>query len=90
MRNIEDYRWLFRKAPTMATSIGADGRYLDASDAFLQRLGYQRADVIGRRPADFVTGESARRIEEELLPTLRRTGRLENTKHKRWLLGRDC
>ncbi len=78
MRNIEDYRWLFRKAPTMATSIGADGRYLDASDAFLQRLGYQRADVIGRRPADFVTGESARRIEEELLPTLRRTGRLEN------------
>ncbi len=78
MRNIEDYRWLFRKAPTMATSIGADGRYLDASDAFLERLGYQRADVIGRRPAEFVTGESARRIEEELLPTLRRTGRLEN------------
>jgi PAS domain S-box-containing protein len=78
MGNADDYRWLFRKAPTMATSIGADGRYLDVSDAFLLRLGYRRGDMIGRRPAEFVTAESARRIEEELLPTLRRTGRLEN------------
>jgi PAS domain S-box-containing protein len=78
MRNTDDYRWLFRKAPTMATSIGEDGRYLDVSDAFLERLGYQRDDMIGRRPAQFVTAESARRIEVELLPTLRRTGRLEN------------
>lgn len=62
----------------MATSIGEDGRYLDLSDAFLERLGYQRGDMIGRRPNEFVTAASAKRIEVELLPTLRRTGRLEN------------
>ena len=44
MSNTDDYRWLFRKAPTMVTSIGEDGRYLDVSDAFLERLGYQRRD----------------------------------------------
>ena len=73
-----DYQWLFRKAPVMATSIGSDGSYRDANDAFLQRLGYRREDMLGRRPVDFVTPESASRIEKELMPTLRRRGRIEN------------
>jgi PAS domain S-box-containing protein len=78
MSRLDDYQWLFRKAPTMATSIAEDGRYLDVNDALLTRLGYERDDMIGARPVDFVTPESADRIEKELLPTLRRTGRLEN------------
>jgi len=78
MTSLDDYQWLFRKAPTMATSIGDDGRYLDVNDAFLERLGFERRDMIGWRPADFVTADSAERIDKELLPTLRRTGRLEN------------
>jgi PAS domain S-box-containing protein len=78
MTSADDYQWLFRKAPTMATSIGEDGRYLDVNDTFLARLGYARRDMVGRRPGEFVTAESAIRIDNELLPTLRRTGRLEN------------
>ena len=78
MTSLDDYQWLFRKAPTMATSIGENGRYLDVNDAFLARLGYARRDMVGRRPGEFVTAESAIRIDNELLPTLRRTGRLEN------------
>jgi PAS domain S-box-containing protein len=62
----------------MATSIGEGGAYLDVNDAFLQRLGYTREEMVGRRPADFVTPESALRIETEFLPVLRRTGKLEN------------
>ncbi|MDX1480776.1 MAG: sigma 54-interacting transcriptional regulator [Woeseiaceae bacterium] len=73
-----NYPWLFRKLPTMATSIGADGSYRDLNDAFLARLGYEREQMVGHRPAEFVTDESAERLEKELLPTLRRTGRLEN------------
>jgi len=78
MTKLEDYQWLFRKAPIMATSIAEDGRYLDVNDALLTRLGYEREEMIGKRPADFVTPETAVQIEKELLPTLRRTGRLEN------------
>ena len=78
MITTDDYQWLFRRAPSMATSIGEDGRYLDVNDAFLTRLDYRREEMIGKRPGDFVTTESAARIETELLPTLRRTGRLEN------------
>ena len=72
----DDYQWLFRKAPVMASSIGQDGHYLDVNDAFCDRLGYRRDDMVGRRPAEFVTEESAERIEKELMPTLRRTGKL--------------
>jgi len=78
MTQLDDYQWLFRKAPAMATSIGEDGVYLDVNDAFLKRLGYKREEMVGRRPIDFVTPESARRIEEEFVPALRRTGKLEN------------
>ena len=74
----EDYQWLFRKLPVMATSIAEDGSFLDVSDTFLERLGYEREEVVGRRPVEFVTAESARRIEQEFRPALRRTGRLEN------------
>jgi len=78
MTSFEDYQWLFRKSPAMASSIGEDGTYLDVNDAFLERLGYKRKEMVGRRPGDFVTAESARRIDEEFLPALRRTGKLEN------------
>jgi PAS domain S-box-containing protein len=72
-----DYEWLFRKSPAMATAIGRDGRYLDVNDAFLEHLGYAREDMVGRRPAEFVTPQSADRIDKEFMPTLRRTGRLD-------------
>ncbi|MDH3439807.1 MAG: sigma 54-interacting transcriptional regulator [Gammaproteobacteria bacterium] len=78
MPTLDDYRWLFRRAPVMATSIGNDGRYLDVNDALLSRLGYARDEMIGRRPEEFVTPDSAERITAEFLPTLRRTGKLEN------------
>jgi len=78
MTRLDDYQWLFRKSPAMATSIGEDGAYLDVNDAFLERLGYDRDDMVGHRPAEFVTTESADRIEQEFLPALRRTGKLEN------------
>ena len=78
MSSAANYRWLFRKSPVMATSIGENGTYRDVNDAFLKRMGYRRDAMVGHRPTEFVTTESAQRIEREFMPTLRRTGRLEN------------
>ena len=75
----QDYEWLFRKAPVMSTWIAEDGAYLDVNDAMLERLGYALADMVGKRPEDFVTPETAERIEGEMRPAMRRRGRLENT-----------
>ncbi|MEL7186974.1 MAG: sigma 54-interacting transcriptional regulator [Pseudomonadota bacterium] len=73
-----DYQWLFRRSPTMATSIAEDGHYLDVNDAMLERLGYTREEMVGRQPENFTTAETAERIKNELRPALRRTGKLEN------------
>jgi PAS domain S-box-containing protein len=74
----DDYQWLFRKSPAMATSIAEDGVYLDVNDAMLERLGFERDEMVGRSPEDFTTPQSAARVRDELRPALRRTGKLEN------------
>jgi PAS domain S-box-containing protein len=74
----DDYQWLFRKSPAMATSISEKGFYLDVNDAMLDRLGFDREEMVGRSPEDFTTLESAARVRDELRPALRRTGKLEN------------
>jgi PAS domain S-box-containing protein len=78
MATLDDYQWLFRKAPAMAASISEDGCFLDVNDAMLDRLGYEREEMVGRYPADFATEETARRIEKEIRPALRRLGKIEN------------
>ncbi|MGB5722491.1 MAG: sigma 54-interacting transcriptional regulator [Woeseiaceae bacterium] len=78
MMTSDDYQWLFRKAPSMATSIAEDGVYLDVNDTMLNRLGYERAEMVGHRPEEFTTPETAERVRHELRPALRRTGKLEN------------
>jgi PAS domain S-box-containing protein len=86
--SLEDrYQWLFRKTPAMTVSLDEDGYFLDASDAFLRRFGYTLEELRQRRARDLGSEEYARRVSEEYLPILRRTGRLDsvpvdlNTKH---------
>ena len=77
MSDRDHYRWLFRRAPAMATFIGEDGSYLDVSDAFAKRLGYSRDEILGQSPDAFMTPASADRARTEFRPALRRTGKLE-------------
>jgi PAS domain S-box-containing protein len=62
----------------LTVSLDEDGYFLDASDAWLRRFGYGRDEIVRMRPQDLGSAESARRIEEEYLPLLRRTGRLDH------------
>src|SRR5690606_41238131 len=72
------YQWLFRKAPALTVSLDEDGYFLDASDAWLRRFGYTRDELRLLRPQDLGSPETARRVNEEYLPLLRRTGRPDN------------
>ncbi len=74
----DPYLALFRRIPVMATLLDQEGCFIDVSDAWVRRTGYTREALRGARPEDIATGDSARRIREELRPCFRRTGRLDN------------
>ncbi|WP_428100640.1 sigma 54-interacting transcriptional regulator [Candidatus Rariloculus sp.] len=78
MSLVDRYQWLFRKSPALMVSLDEDGYFLDASDAWLHRFRYTRDTIRKMRPPDLASPESARLIEAEYLPLLRRTGRVDN------------
>jgi PAS domain S-box-containing protein len=77
MSQQEQYQWLFRRSPGLLVSLNEDGFFVDASDAWLRRFGYAREEITNMRPQDLASPEGAKRIVEEYMPVLRRTGRLE-------------
>jgi PAS domain S-box-containing protein len=66
-----------RGLPVLVALLDSDGRFLEVSDAWLKRFGYQREDLKGKRPEEIATPASAARIRDEHLPRYRRTGRLD-------------
>ena len=72
----DEYQWLFRRSPALLVSLNEDGFFVDASDAWLRRFGFAREEITNMRPQDLASTEGAKRIVEEYLPVLRRTGSL--------------
>jgi PAS domain S-box-containing protein len=76
MSQQDEYQWLFRRSPALLVSLNEDGFFVDASDAWLRRFGFAREEITNMRPQDLASPEGAKRIVEEYLPVLRRTGSL--------------
>jgi diguanylate cyclase (GGDEF)-like protein/PAS domain S-box-containing protein len=83
----ERYRHLYERTPAMMHSIGPDGRMLAVSRLWLERLGYDERDVIGRPSTDFLDAESRRRAIEQVLPQFLRTGECRDVEYR--MLARD-
>lgn len=77
-RQIEDglrasetrYRRLYNRTPMALHSTNADARLIDVNDTWLSLFGYERQDVLGRCPADFMTAESATRYRDQAWPEM--------------------
>ena len=78
MKSSVRYQWLFRRSPGLLVALDQDGYFTDVSDAWVERFGYPREELRRLRPTNIASPESARAIEREYLPMLRRTGRLIN------------
>ena len=70
----ERYRRLYNDTPVMLHSIDPDGRLVSVSNYWLETLGYERGEVLGRRTTEFLTEASRRYATEVILPEYYRTG----------------
>ncbi|MCH8901479.1 MAG: PAS domain S-box protein, partial [Chloroflexi bacterium] len=78
----ERYRSLYTKTPGMLHSIDASGRLVEVSDRWLEVLGYERSEVIGRKSTDFLTAESRQYAETVSLPKFWKTGRVRDVAYQ--------
>ncbi len=70
----EKFSRLYRETPVLMHSVNERGEIVEVSNMWLQRFGYERSEVIGRKSTDFLTEESARAAREETIPEFFRTG----------------
>ncbi len=78
----ERYRSLYIKAPAALHSIDREFRLIEVSDHWLELLGYERKEVIGRRSVEFLTEDSRRSAEATKLPDFWKTGRARNISYE--------
>lgn len=76
------YRALYERTPAMLHSIDREGRLLSVSDRWLQTLGYERAEVLGRRSVEFLTEASRTYAQHHVLPEFLRTGRCDDVEYQ--------
>ncbi len=62
------FRSLYQKTPVMLHSIDGQGRLIEVSDYWLEVMGYQREEVIGRKSTEFLTAHSREYAEQVALP----------------------
>ena len=68
------YRSLYNHTPAMLHSIDRQGHIVSVSDYWLEIMGYQREDVIGKNLTDFFTETSRKYAEDVVFPEFFRTG----------------
>ena len=68
------YRSLYNHTPAMLHSIAREGRIISVSDYWLEVMGYQRDDVIGKALTQFFTESSREYAEDVVFPEFFRTG----------------
>ena len=78
----ERYRNLYENTPAMMHSINCHGEIVDVSNAWLEKIGYSRAEVLGCQSVDFLTEESHKMAVEENLPQFYATGSAKNAPYQ--------
>ncbi len=65
-KSLKKYRSIYNKAPVMMHSINERLEIISVSDFWLDKMGYERNEVIGRTPYDFMVKEAEGEVEANL------------------------
>lgn len=78
----ERYRSLYHNTPAMLHSIDAEGKLVSVSDYWSEALGYESSEVIGRSFTQFLTENSRRLAEDNILSEFLRTGFIKDIQYQ--------
>jgi len=76
--NKERVRRLYEETPALLHSMDAEGRLLSVTRHWLETMGYEQNEVIGRRSIEFMTEETQNRVQTEILPAFRENGAIRD------------
>ncbi|MBF0209846.1 MAG: PAS domain S-box protein [Desulfamplus sp.] len=68
------YRHIYHKTPVMLHSIDTEGKIIRVSDFWLEKMGYSRDEVIGKKLTDFYSESSRKYAEDVIFPYFFKTG----------------
>ena len=74
----ERFQSLYERTPAMLHSMDRDGRLISVSDTWLQTLGYERHEVLGRLSTDFLTEASQAKARDFVIPAFFETGEVHD------------
>lgn len=69
---------IYAHTPAMLYTADPQRHIIRVCDHWLKEMGYRRDQVLGRRPTAFMTPESARTADEEVLPQINSTGSIRD------------
>ncbi len=78
----ERYRSLYHNTPAMLHSIDEEGKLVSVSDYWSEALGYESSEVIGRSFTQFLTEDSRRLAEDNILSEFLRTGFIKDIQYQ--------
>ena len=68
------YRAMYENTPIMMHTIGANKELVSVNRNWLETMGYEEAEVIGRKSTEFMTEKSRRYSVEVAMPKFIKTG----------------
>lgn len=80
-KSLRKYRSIYNKAPVMMHSINERLEIISVSDFWLDKMGYERNEVIGKSPSDFM-GEGGKKAVQNNLNRLFKEGFIKNIEYQ--------
>lgn len=65
-KSLKKYRNIYNRAPVMMHSVNSKGEIMSVSDFWLEKMGYERKEVIGKRTTEFVTHGTIKQANRNL------------------------
>lgn len=80
--SVDRFRILYNNAPVMLQACDFETRLFSVNQYWLQTLGYQWSEVIGRQTLEFMTESTRKEATRKVLPILRKTGTIHDFEYQ--------